>query len=233
MSDADTLNSAASSEFSVGFRYGTAKVLLGLLRQLGHMPVIECDVDVARELLEDAGVTVEDGNTQHERWRASRGGATAVGYESKVVVQGSNPRDLEAVIRDGGGRAHVYFDGGARGNPGPAGIGWVIVTSEGIVAEGSDTIGHATNNQAEYEALIAALEAARDYGYDEVHVRGDSELIVKQVRGEYNTNNPELRERRVTVHELLSAFDEWTLEHIPRDVNERADELANEAMDRS
>ncbi|ARS90595.1 ribonuclease HI [Natrarchaeobaculum aegyptiacum] len=197
------------------------------------MPVIECDVDDARKRLEDAGVTVDSGHTDHERWRASHGDATAVAYDDKVVIQGQNPRDLEALLREGGGRAHVYFDGAARGNPGPAAIGWVIVTGNGIVAEGSERIGRATNNQAEYEALIAALEAARDYGYDELHVRGDSELIVKQVHGEYNTNNPTLREKRVTVHELLRAFDEWTLEHVPRDVNEHADELANKALDRS
>ncbi|MGM0387001.1 MAG: ribonuclease HI [Natrinema limicola] len=197
------------------------------------MPVIECDVETARERLEDAGVSVESGNTDHERWRASRGGATAVAYDDKIVIQGSDPRNLEALIREGGGRAHVYFDGGSRGNPGPAAIGWVIVTSDGIVAEDGETIGTATNNQAEYEALIAGLEAARDYGYDEVHVRGDSELIVKQVRGEYDTNNPDLREKRVTVHELLAAFDEWTLEYVPRDVNERADGLVNEALDQA
>ncbi|AXR77916.1 ribonuclease HI [Natrarchaeobaculum sulfurireducens] len=197
------------------------------------MPVIECDVDVARERLEDAGVAVEDGNTDHERWRASRGNATAVAYDDKVVIQGETPRELEAVLRAESGRAHVHFDGAARGNPGPAAIGWVIVTGDGIVAEGSKRIGTGTNNQAEYEALIAALEAVREYGYDEVHLRGDSELVVKQVRGEYNTNNPELREKRVTVHELLSQFDEWTLEHVPREVNEHADELANAALDRS
>ncbi|NUB92847.1 ribonuclease HI family protein [Haloterrigena sp. SYSU A121-1] len=195
------------------------------------MPVIECDVETARARLEEAGVSVESGNTDHERWRASRGSATAVAYDEKVVIQGSNPRDLEALLREGGGRAHVYFDGGSRGNPGPAAIGWVIVTSDGIVAEDGETIGTATNNQAEYEALIAGLEAARDYGYDEVHVRGDSELIVKQVRGEYDTNNPDLREKRVTVHELLGAFDEWTLEYVPREVNDRADGLVNEALD--
>ncbi len=195
------------------------------------MPVIECDVETARDRLEEAGVTVEDGNTTHERWRASRGSATAVAYDDKVVIQGGNPQDLEALLRDGGGRAHVYFDGACRGNPGPASIGWVIVSGDGIVAEGSERIGRATNNQAEYEALISALDAAQDYGYDEVHVRGDSELIVKQVRGEYDTNNPELREKRVTVHELLTAFDDWTLEHVPREVNTRADELANEALD--
>ncbi|SEP97422.1 ribonuclease HI [Natrinema salaciae] len=197
------------------------------------MPVIECDVEAARERLEEAGVAVDSGNTDHERWRASRGSATAVAYDDKVVVQGSNPRELEALLRESGGRAHLYFDGGSRGNPGPAGIGWVIVTGDGIVAEGGETIGRATNNQAEYEALITVLEAANDYDYDEVHVRGDSELIVKQVRGEYDTNDPELREKRVTVHELLQSFDEWTLEHVPREVNSRADELANEALDRA
>ncbi|WP_247001215.1 ribonuclease HI [Halosolutus gelatinilyticus] len=197
------------------------------------MPVIECDVDAARERLEEAGVSVESGNTDHERWRASRGGATAVAYDDKVVIQGSGPQDIEALLRGGGGRAHVYFDGAARGNPGPAAVGWVIVTGDGIAAEGSDRIGRATNNQAEYEALIAALEVAGDYGYDEIHVRGDSELIVKQVRGEYDTNNPELREKRVTVHELLTDFDEWTLEHVPREVNDRADALANEALDQA
>ncbi len=197
------------------------------------MPVIECDVEDARMRLEAAGVTVEPGNTGHELWRAKHGGATAIAYDGKVVIQGSNPRAIEAILRDCGGRAHVYFDGGARGNPGPAGIGWVIVTSDGIVAEGSETIGRATNNQAEYDALIAALEAAREYGYEEIHVRGDSELIVKQVRGEYDTKNPTLREKRVTVLELLSSFESWTLEHVPREVNERADELANEALDRA
>ncbi|WP_254524053.1 ribonuclease HI [Natrinema caseinilyticum] len=195
------------------------------------MSVIECDVEEARKRLEQADVAVESGNTDHERWRASRQGATAVAYDDKVVVQGSNPQSIEALLREGGGRAHVYFDGACRGNPGPAAIGWVIVTGDGIAAEGSDTIGRATNNQAEYEALIAALETARDFGYDEVHVRGDSELIVKQVRGEYDTNNPELREKRVTVHELLAAFDEWTIEHVPREINDRADDLANEALD--
>ncbi|THE63567.1 reverse transcriptase-like protein [Salinadaptatus halalkaliphilus] len=195
------------------------------------MPVIECDIDAARNRLDDAGVSVETGNTDHERWRASRGGATAVAYDDKIVVQGNAPQNITALLRESGGRAHVYFDGAARGNPGEAAIGWVIVTGDGIVTEGSERIGRATNNQAEYEALIAALEAASDYDYDELHVRGDSELIVKQVRGEYDTNNPKLRERRVTVHELLGNFDEWTLEHVPREVNSRADELANEAFD--
>ncbi|MFC7128951.1 ribonuclease HI [Haloferax chudinovii] len=195
------------------------------------MPTVECDPDEARRRLEAAGVSVSPGNTDHERWRAERGDASAVAYDGKVVVQGSRPTDLLALIRPTGGRAHVYFDGASRGNPGPAAIGWAIVTSDGIVAEGSKRIGETTNNRAEYEALVEALSAAEEYGYDEVDVRGDSQLIVKQVRGEWNTNDPGLRERRVKARELLSAFDRWSLEHVPREINDRADSLANEALD--
>jgi len=195
------------------------------------MPVIECDVDAAREKLRDAGAEISEGQTDHERWRASRGDAVAVAYDGKVVVQGKRPADVEAVLRDHGGRAHLYFDGASRGNPGPAAAGWVIVTSDGIVAEGGERVGRMTNNQAEYEALIRALRAAQEYGFDRVEIRGDSQLIVKQVTGAWRTKNPELRERRVTVRELLDSFDSWALTHVPREINERADKLANEALD--
>jgi ribonuclease HI len=196
------------------------------------MPVIECDVAAARETLVAAGVDIADGNTDHERWRADDGGATAVAYDDKVVVQGGETAKLEALLRgDDGGRVHVYFDGASRGNPGPAAVGYVLVDDGGIVAEGGKTIGTATNNQAEYAALVAALEVATDYGFDEAHIRGDSELIVKQVRGEWNTNDPELKERRVRTRELLMAFDDWELEHVPREINDRADQLANDALD--
>lgn len=195
------------------------------------MPTIECDVADARERLESAGVDVEPGNTEHERWRATYDGGTAVAYDGKVVVQGQSTARLEAILRDGGGRAYVYFDGASRGNPGPAAVGWVLVTDDGIVSEGSKRIGRATNNRAEYEALIRALEVARDYGFDDLRVRGDSELVVRQVRGEWDANDPALRERRVRAHELLDSFDDWSLEHVPRSVNDRADALANEALD--
>jgi len=214
------------------------------------MPVVECDPDLARERLEAAGVVVGPGNTEHEEWRASHAGATAVAYEGKVVVQGADTARLAGLVRRGrgarsapdgtggerseprvGGRAHVYFDGACRGNPGPGAIGWVVVTGDGIVSDGGKRIGKTTNNRAEYEALLQALEVARDYGFDEVEVRGDSELVVRQVRGAWDTDDPDLRERRIRARELLSSFDEWTIEHVPRELNERADELANEALD--
>jgi ribonuclease HI len=195
------------------------------------MPTIECDPETARRRLAEAGVDVEPGNTDHERWRASRGEAVAVAYDDTVVVQGSRPTDLTALLAETVDRAHVYFDGASRGNPGPAAVGWVVVSGDGIVAEGGDRIGEATNNRAEYEALVRALEAARDVGVSEVDVRGDSELVVRQVRGEWDTNDPALRERRVRVRELLTGFDRWSIEHVPREINDRADDLANEALD--
>ncbi|MFC6904997.1 ribonuclease HI [Halalkalicoccus tibetensis] len=195
------------------------------------MPSLPHDPDEAREKLEAAGATVSAGNTDHERWRATLGDANAVAYEDTVVVQGARPADIESVLREAGGRVHCYFDGGSRGNPGPAAIGWVLVSGDGIVAEGGERIGETTNNRAEYEALIRGLEAAREYGFDEVEINGDSQLVVKQVRGEWDANDPGMRERRVRARELLSGFEEWSITHVPREVNERADELVNEAFE--
>lgn len=196
------------------------------------MPVLEVDVEAARAELQDAGATITPGKTEHERYHADLGEAHAVAYEDSLVVQGKRPVDITSVVAaDGGGRVHVYFDGACRGNPGPSAVGWVLVDSDGIVDEGGETIGRATNNQAEYEALIRGLEVAVRYGYDEAEIRGDSELIVKQVTGAWNANDPTLREYRVRVHELLAEFADYTIKHVPRETNERADELANEALD--
>ena len=195
------------------------------------MAVIECDVEQARERLETGGVEILPGNTDHERWRAEHGGATAVAYDGKIVVQGEETARLAGLLREGGGRVHVYSDGASRGNPGPAAIGWVLVSGDGIVTEGGKRIGETTNNRAEYEALIHALRVARESGFEEVEARSDSELVVRQVTGAWDTNDPDLRECRVRARELLAEFDDWSLSHVPREVNERADELANEALD--
>ncbi|MFB6103489.1 MAG: ribonuclease HI [Halobacteriaceae archaeon] len=195
------------------------------------MPVIECDPADARDRLAAAGVTIEPGNTDHERWRASRGEATAVAYDGKVVVQGARPTDITGLLADGSGAVDLYFDGASRGNPGPAAIGWVLATADGIVAEAGERIGRKTNNQAEYEALIQGLRAARDHGFDRVDLHGDSKLVVEQLRGTWDTNDPTLREHRVTALELLSDFEDWSATHVPRELNDRADDLANDALD--
>ncbi|MFB6112284.1 MAG: ribonuclease HI [Halobacteriaceae archaeon] len=196
------------------------------------MPVIECDPTVAKATLEAEGIEILPGNTEHEHWRAARGEATAVAYDNKVVVQGARPSDLTALLReDGTGEASLYFDGASRGNPGPSAIGWVLATDDTVVAADGTTIGRATNNQAEYEALLAGLQAASDYGFDELSIHGDSELVINQLTGAWETNDPVLREHRVTARELLEEFETWSATHVPRELNERADQLANDALD--
>lgn len=127
----------------------------------------------------------------------------------------------------------LQFDGGSRGNPGPAGIGVVVSAADGtpLVTLGR-FIGRATNNVAEYRALITAMEEAKKLGAKKVVIRGDSELIIKQMRGEYRVKNADLRELYDEAQFLLHQFDEARIEHNLRHKNELADRLANLAMDR-
>jgi ribonuclease HI len=118
----------------------------------------------------------------------------------------------------------VKFDGGARPNPGPAAIGY-IVEGDGWTEKGHDHIGESTNNRAEYHALIQGLEVASEKGCNEIVVRGDSEVIVKQVRGEYGVNEPELRPLRNRVLELAEDFKSFEIQHVSRSENREADEL--------
>lgn len=127
----------------------------------------------------------------------------------------------------------LQFDGGSRGNPGPAGIGVVLRAADGtpLVTLGR-YIGRATNNAAEYRALITALEQARLLGAKKIIVRGDSELIVKQMRGEYRVKNADLKQLYDEAQALLATFDKSKIEHNYREDNTLADKLANLAMDR-
>jgi ribonuclease HI len=127
----------------------------------------------------------------------------------------------------------IEFDGGSRGNPGPAGIGVVVRAADGtpLVTLGR-FIGHATNNVAEYQALIIALQKAGELGAKRILVRGDSELIIKQLRGEYRVRHPDLRPLYEEALELLRRFESHKLEHGLRHKNAMADRLANLAMDR-
>jgi len=129
-------------------------------------------------------------------------------------------------------RLVVNVDGGARGNPGPAAIAAVVASPDGeVVEERSESIGPATNNVAEYRALLLGIEAARELGAREVELVGDSELIVRQVRGEYRVKDDTLRDLHRRVREALAAFDRWTIRHVRREENARADWLVNDALD--
>jgi ribonuclease HI len=127
----------------------------------------------------------------------------------------------------------LEFDGGARGNPGPAGIGVVVRAADGteLVTLGR-FIGRATNNAAEYRALITALQKARELGAKRVAIRGDSELVIKQMRGEYRVKNEGLRGLYDEAQKLLRQFEHATFDHNYRHKNALADKLANLAMDR-
>jgi ribonuclease HI len=126
----------------------------------------------------------------------------------------------------------VHVDGGSRGNPGPAGIGVVITDADGgELARANDYIGEATNNEAEYEALLLGLDRARALGSREIEIVNDSQLVERQVRGEYRVKKAELRVLRERVIEALKGFDHWSIRSVPREENELADLLVNEAID--
>ena len=123
-------------------------------------------------------------------------------------------------------------DGAARGNPGPAAYGFVLHAPDGqIVAEEGVALGRATNNVAEYEGLLAGLQRALTLGVRRLRVRLDSELVVRQMNGVYRVKNAGLRPLFERAQEFQRQFEAVTFEHIRREVNRRADELANQALD--
>ena len=127
----------------------------------------------------------------------------------------------------------LEFDGGSRGNPGPAGIGVVVRAADGtpLVTLGR-FIGRTTNNVAEYQALITALKKAKELGAKRVAVRGDSELVVRQMRGQYRVKNEGLKGLYEQARDLMAQFEQATIDHNYRHKNALADKLANLAMDR-
>jgi ribonuclease HI len=129
-------------------------------------------------------------------------------------------------------KARLSTDGGARGNPGPAAYGYVLETEDGTVLDArGETIGVATNNVAEYRALIAGLESALERGIDEVEVVSDSELLVKQMRGEYKVKNEALRELVGVAEAHARRLGKVSYTAVRREHNELADRLVNEALD--
>jgi ribonuclease HI len=126
----------------------------------------------------------------------------------------------------------VNVDGGSRGNPGPAAIAAVVTDPSGNdLAERAETIGEATNNVAEYRALLLGIELARELGADEVEFVGDSKLIVEQVKGNWKVKQEHLRPLHTKTRDALRNLPNWSIRHVKRGENERADQLLNDALD--
>lgn len=127
----------------------------------------------------------------------------------------------------------VNVDGGARGNPGPAAIGVVASSSEGdVLREVGERIGPATNNVAEYRALLRGIEVARELGATEIELINDSELVAKQLTGAYRVKHPAMRPLFSEAMSALKEFDSWRIRSVPRAQNAHADALVNQALDR-
>jgi ribonuclease HI len=129
-------------------------------------------------------------------------------------------------------RISVNVDGGARGNPGPAAIGVVVRDGGGeVLEEVGEKIGEATNNVAEYKALLRGIELAADHGASELELIGDSELVVRQVEGRYKVKNAGIKPLHAAVKRALGDFDSWSIRHVRRAENADADRLVNQALD--
>jgi ribonuclease HI len=129
-------------------------------------------------------------------------------------------------------RITVNVDGGARGNPGPAAIGAVLRNGGGeVLEEVGERIGEATNNVAEYRALLKGIERAAVHGASELELIGDSQLVVRQVEGRYKVKNAGMKELHEQVKRALRDFDSWSIRHVRRAENADADRLVNEALD--
>ncbi len=144
---------------------------------------------------------------------------------SSVTLSSSSTRPEHHLI--------AYSDGGARGNPGPAGYGVVIKDQSGQkVAALSQYLGHQTNNFAEYQGLIAALEYAVERGPKAINIISDSELLVRQIKGIYKVKNSTLKDLHARARELIAQLEWFAIDHAMREHNQEADRLANQAMDK-
>jgi len=132
-----------------------------------------------------------------------------------------------------GGMVIIHTDGASRGNPGLAGLGALLEDEDGqVLGAVSKFLGETTNNQAEYLAVIEGLKAAIEMGAGSIELRADSELVVKQINGQYRVKKPELKPRHAEVMGLLGKFGSYVVKYIPREKNSAADALANEAIDK-
>jgi len=155
------------------------------------------------------------------------------GAAQQLASAGPSPRPSARVASPGEARrVRVFTDGAARGNPGPAGAGAVILDEEGsVLARLGRFLGKQTNNVAEYQGLLLGLRRARQMGAREVEVRADSQLLIRQLQGKYAVKNEVLKRLHEEALALLQSFERYELVHIPREQNALADEMSNRAID--
>jgi ribonuclease HI len=155
--------------------------------------------------------------------RAAAKQLAAADAEPKPTVRATSPGHVR--------RVRVFSDGAARGNPGPAGAGAIVLDEQGhVLAKLGRFLGKQTNNVAEYEGLLLGLRKARALGVREVEVRADSQLLIRQLEGSYAVKNEVLRRLHAEALALLRAFDKYELVHVPREENALADEMSNRAI---
>jgi len=174
----------------------------------------------ARQSSEDLDAAMNESKVERERKKRERAAAAVVEREERRVEEARPPR------------TRLYTDGAARGNPGPAGAGAVIVSPAGqIVAKLGKYLGETTNNVAEYTGLIIGLRRAKAMGLRELDVFADSELVVKQLNGEYQVKAEHLRPLYEEARALLAGFPVIEVRYIPREENQQADDMSNRAID--
>jgi ribonuclease HI len=174
----------------------------------------------ARESAEELESSMNESKTVRERKKKERAAAAVVEREAERAVEARPVR------------TRLFTDGAARGNPGPAGAGAVIISPEGhIVAKVGKYLGETTNNVAEYTGLILGLKRAKAMGLRELEVLADSELLVKQLAGEYQVKADHLRPLHDEAQALIKGFEIIEIRHIPREENTAADEMSNRAID--
>ena len=158
------------------------------------------------------------------------GKAAASGSSRRRAAADRKPAPVPDLPADG--RAVAFSDGASRGNPGPGAVGFRILAGDGteLCAEGR-TVGSVTNNVAEYLGALAVLEKALEIGLDRIELRLDSELVVKQLNGQYRVKQPALAELKARVDRLIRRFESFRVRHVGRGQNAEADRLANEALD--
>ena len=156
----------------------------------------------------------------------------AAALEAAAEALGAPPAGARREAAPAGGLVRLHVDGAARGNPGPAGFGAILdAAPDGPRIVHCGYLGEATNNVAEYQALLWALGEARRRGFEAVEIRSDSELMVKQMRGEYRVKHPRLRDLHARAAALARGFRAFSIRHVPREENAEADALANRAID--